>query len=154
MSILRRICFETNLNSLISPYCRIYASVNRVTIGSGYGLALNRRQAIMQTDAVLLSIGPLGTNFTEIQIKIRRFSFTKIHLKMSSAKMAAILSRGRWFKCHVNPLVTSQHWSLFQEMDWYHCALYTCMPCPGPRTVLYMYVRVWTSYICIHWTNQ
>ena len=34
----------------------------------------------------LLSIGPLGTNFSEIVIKIQNFSFTKMHLKISSAK--------------------------------------------------------------------
>ena len=31
-------------------------------------------------------IGPLGTNFSEILIKIETFSFRKIHLKMSSGK--------------------------------------------------------------------
>ena len=34
----------------------------------------------------LLWIGPLGTNFSEILIKIQNVSFTKIHLKLSSAK--------------------------------------------------------------------
>ena len=38
---------------------------------------------------------PLETNFNEIWIEILTFSF-KVYLKMSSAKMAAILSRGRW----------------------------------------------------------
>ena len=36
-------------------------------------------------DGILL-IGPLGTNFTEILIKIHEFSFQKMHLKMSSRK--------------------------------------------------------------------
>ena len=55
-------------------------------------------QAITWTNAVLLSIGLLGTNFSEMWIGIMSFSFKKMHLKMLSAKMAAILSRGRWVK--------------------------------------------------------
>ena len=45
------------------------ASVNCVSIGLDNGLAPNRRQAINLTNAALLSIGPLGTNFSEILIK-------------------------------------------------------------------------------------
>ena len=45
-----------------------------------------RHQAITWTNAHLLSIGPLGTNFSEIWINIQNFSFKKIHLKISSAK--------------------------------------------------------------------
>ena len=43
------------------------------------------RQAIICTNAGILLIGPLGTNFSEILIEIQTFSFTKMHLKMSSA---------------------------------------------------------------------
>ena len=35
---------------------------------------------------MLLSIGPLGTNFSEISIKIQKFSCKKLHLKILSAK--------------------------------------------------------------------
>ena len=42
--------------------------------------------AIIWTNAGILLIGPLGTNFNEIVIEIRIFSFQKIHFKMSSAK--------------------------------------------------------------------
>ena len=45
-----------------------------------------RRQAIIWTNAGILLIGPLGTNFSEILIKIYEFSFKKIHLKLSSRK--------------------------------------------------------------------
>ena len=48
--------------------------------------------------AWLLSIRPFGTNFSEILIKIQIFSFKEKQMKMLSAKMAAILSRGRWVK--------------------------------------------------------
>ena len=60
-----------------------------VSIGSGnqvMGLLLVRRQAITWTNADLLSIGPLGTNFSEILIEIQNFSHRKMNLKMSSVK--------------------------------------------------------------------
>ena len=46
--------------------------------------------------ASLSSIGILGANFSESWIGILSFSFKKMHLKMSLARMAAILSRTRW----------------------------------------------------------
>ena len=61
--------------------------VNRLTIiGSDNGLPPDRRQAIIWTNAGILLIGPLGTNFGEILIEILIFSFKKMHLKMSSVK--------------------------------------------------------------------
>ena len=60
--------------------------VDRVSIGSDNGLSPVRRQAIIWTNAVLFSIVPSGTKFSEIRIKIQDFSFMKMHLKISSAK--------------------------------------------------------------------
>ena len=61
--------------------------VSKLTIiGSDDGLSPDRHQAIMLTNAGILLIGPLGTNFSEIFIKIHAFSFKKMHLKMSSGK--------------------------------------------------------------------
>ena len=57
-------------------------------------LSEHRRQAIIWTNAGILLIGPLGTNFSEVRIKIWNFSFMKMHLKMSSARMAAIFPGG------------------------------------------------------------
>ena len=73
---------------LISSWCRINVSLNWVSISSGNGF--------YWTNAALLSIGPLGTNFNEIRMGTQNFSSMKMLLKMSSAKVAAILSRGRW----------------------------------------------------------
>ena len=56
--------------------------VKQTIIGSDNGLSPGRRQAIIWTNAGILLIGPLGTNFSEILIGIQTFSF----LKMSSAK--------------------------------------------------------------------
>ena len=56
-------------------------------IGSGNSLSPGRRQAIIRTNAGILLIRPLGTNFSEILIEILIFSFMKMRLKVSSAKM-------------------------------------------------------------------
>ena len=55
-------------------------------MGSGNGLSPIRRQAIIRTNAAILSIRPQGTHFSEILFKIRKFSFKKMHFKISSAK--------------------------------------------------------------------
>ena len=55
-------------------------------IGSDNGLSPGRRQAIIWTNAGILLIGPLGTNFIEILSEIHTFSFKKMHLKMSPGK--------------------------------------------------------------------
>ena len=59
---------------------------NLTIIGSDNGLSPDRRQAITWTNVVIFLIGSLGTNFSEMSIEIHAFSFTKIHLKMSSGK--------------------------------------------------------------------
>ena len=63
-----------------------YMRHNITIIGSDNGLSPGRRQAIIWTNAVILSIGPLGTNFSEILIKIITFSFKKMRSKVSSGK--------------------------------------------------------------------
>ena len=57
-----------------------------IIIGSYNGLSPGRRQAIICTNSGILLIGTLGTNFSEILIKSRKFSFKKMGLKVSSAK--------------------------------------------------------------------
>ena len=53
-----------------------------IIIGSDNGLSPIRRQAIISTNAGLLLIRPLETNFSEILIEIHTFSFKKIHMEM------------------------------------------------------------------------
>ena len=61
--------------------------VSKLTIiGSDNGLAPVRRQAIIWTNAGILFIGPLGTKLSENLFEILTFSFTKMRLKVSSAK--------------------------------------------------------------------
>ena len=72
------------------------------TIGSDNGLAPHRHQAIIWTNAGILLIGPLRTNFIEIFIEIYIFSFKKMHLKLSSVKR-------RPFCLGLNVLMIRQH---------------------------------------------
>ena len=66
--------------------------VGKLTIiCSDNGLSPERRQAIIWTNAGILLIGPLGTNFSEISIEIQTFSLKKIRLKMSSAKLRNVV---------------------------------------------------------------
>ena len=63
--------------------------ISKLTIiGSDNGLSPGQRQAIVWTNAgiLLISSGPLGTNFSEILIKIHIVSFKKMHLETWSAK--------------------------------------------------------------------
>ena len=69
-------------------------------IVSGNGLSPFRSQAITWTNAGLMSVGFLGTSFSEIWIGILSFPYKKMHLKMSSAKMASVLSNWDGLKLH------------------------------------------------------
>ena len=83
-------CSWTNGDSvywLIEAERRIYASANIAIFGLDKGLAPDRRQAIIWTDAGILLIRTLQTKCSEILMEILIFSFKKMHLKMSSADM-------------------------------------------------------------------
>ena len=61
--------------------------VRKLTItGQDNSLSPGRRQAIIWTNAGMLLIGPLGTNFNEIFIEIYTFSLKKMHLQLSSGE--------------------------------------------------------------------
>ena len=71
------------------------------------GLSPDRRQTIIWTNAGILLIRAPGTKFSEILSEIHKFSFKKMHLKISSAKR-------RPFCLGLNVLKLSVwiHWSL------------------------------------------
>ena len=75
---------------------------NLTIIGPDNGLSPDRHQAIIWTNAGILSIGPLGTKLSEILIAIHILSFKKMHLKMSSAKR-------RPFCLGLNELTVNRH---------------------------------------------
>ena len=80
----------------------ICVSIKHTNIGWDNGLSPGRCPAIILTNAGILLIGPLGTNFSEMLIEIYTFSFKKMHLKMSS---------GNWwpFCLGLNELMMTQH---------------------------------------------
>ena len=62
--------------------------ISKLTIiGSDNGLSPGRLHVIIWTNAGIFSIWTCGTNFSEILSEILTFSFKKMHLKMSSAKL-------------------------------------------------------------------
>ena len=76
----------------LSYFLTHWGRVTHICVGkltiivSDNGLSPGRRQVIIWTNAGILLIEPLGTNFSEISIGIQIFSFTKMPLKMPSAK--------------------------------------------------------------------
>ena len=61
----------------------MHICISKLTIiGWDNGLLPGQCQAIVWTNAGILLIRPLGTNLSEILIKIDIFSFMKMYLKM------------------------------------------------------------------------
>ena len=77
-----------HLARLMTHWGRVtHICVSNITIiSSDNGLSPGRRQALIWTNAEILLIGPLETNFSEILIGIQTFSFKKMYLNISSAK--------------------------------------------------------------------
>ena len=80
--------FTISINYMLTHWGRVtHICVGKLTnIGSDNGLSPERRQAFIWTNAGILLIGPLGTNFSEFLIIIHTFSFNKMQLKILSAK--------------------------------------------------------------------
>ena len=90
-------CYEN-----LVPHICVSESGNK---GSDIGLLPVRHQAIISTNAELLSIRPLETNFIESLIKIQNFSFMKLHLKILSVKCRLFSPGGD----ELNSLVQNQN---------------------------------------------
>ena len=101
--------------------------VSKLTIiDSDNGLSPDRRQAIIWTNAVILLIGHLGTNFSEILIEILTFSFKKMRFKVSSAKRQPF--------CLGLNVLKMPHRSSIWDMDVFsklslNYSIYLMMPC-------------------------
>ena len=96
--VMRGNHFST-LNRILNSLTQIRVS-KLILNGSDNGLSPGRYQAITWSNAGILLMGPLGTNFNGFLIVIQKFSFKKIHLKKTAAKMAAILSWPQCVKSH------------------------------------------------------
>ena len=87
MALFTDIYGSLSLNELTHWGWVTHICVSDLTIiSSDNGLSPGRCQAIIRTNAGILLIRPLGTNFSEILIEILIFSFKKMRLKVSSAK--------------------------------------------------------------------
>ena len=82
--------------------------MNRASIGSDNGLSPDRRQAIIWPNAGILLLLTMGINFSEILVEINTFSFTKMHLKISSVKWPL-------FRLGLNVLRTTRCWAIFSS---------------------------------------
>ena len=80
--LLDRNCVSVVISSTHWGWVMHICISNQNIIGSDNGLLPGQRQTIIWTNAGILWIGSLGTNFNEIHT----FIFTKIHFKMSCGK--------------------------------------------------------------------
>ena len=96
-----------------------HTCVSKLTfIGSGNEVSPGRCQAIIWTDAGILLIWPLGTNFSEMLIEIHKFSFKKMHVKMSY---------GKWHPLYLdlNMLICIHHCTvLMDKYNWQGQSVY------------------------------
>ena len=136
---------------------------NLTIIDSDNGLSPGRHQAIIWTNAGILLIGPLGTNFNENLIGIQTFSFKKMHLKMSSAKW-------RPFCLELNVLRAYQRWQVFAGDNpykmqfnksnpryqwphhWYHFDIHLTHFCETHIKHWCCMVKWWTQENVMLWT--
>ena len=86
-------------------------------IGSDNVLSPGRHQAIIRTNAGILLIGPLGTNFSEMLIKTLTFSLKKTRLKVSSAKWRPFCLGLNVLKYLFLHSYWNFHWNLFQMVQ-------------------------------------
>ena len=113
----------------------MHTCVSELTIsGSDNGLAPGRGQAIIWTNAGIFLIRTLGMNLSEMLIKIHTFLFTKMHLKISSAKwrpfcLGLNVLKAEWLHVSVyrgtfycfntvyqkEPFSVSSHWGLVKQ---------------------------------------
>ena len=87
-----QIFFTWNVKSFFFQILTHWGRVTHICVGKltiiGWdnGLSPSRRQAIIWTNAGILLIQTVGTNFSEILSKTQMFSFKKMHLNMLSVK--------------------------------------------------------------------
>ena len=88
-------------SSLLTHWGRVtlMCMVKLTIIGSDNSLLPDQCHAIIWTNAGILLIWPVGTNFSEILLEIHTFSSKKMHLKMASGKW-------RSFYLNLNVLAT------------------------------------------------
>ena len=95
--------------------------VSKLTIiCSDNGLVPGQCQAIIWTNALILLIWSLGTNFSEILIKIFAFSFKKKHLQISSGIWWPFcLALNVLIEFTAKLMLMKQSYTSFELTDWF-----------------------------------
>ena len=93
-----------------------------IVIGSDNGWSPGRYQAIIWTNAGIMSIGPLGINFSESDLtEIDTFPFKKIHLKLSSENGVYFVSALSRTKCfNMIAIFFFKYWHSWVYIISYH----------------------------------
>ena len=125
--IFKRVFMNEMLESRFNFHWNLFLRVQLTIIsnGSDNGLSPIRRQIIIQTNAGLLSIVPLGTNFIEILIKIQSFVFPKMHLNILSAKWRPFCPGGRWV--YVTTTCAGSQWDEGNALEGIVCEVFIMM---------------------------
>ena len=116
-------------------------------IVSDNGLSPGRRQAIIRTNARILLIRPLGTNFNEMLIEIVTFSFMKNAFESDICEKAFILSRPQCVKNWYKTAKRLCYWVNYcRETNWSHMR-----PCVWDRIniVQYLFLAIVAKYFHI-----
>ena len=136
--------FAYKLSIFLTHWGRVtHIWVSRLTIiSSDNALSPGRHQAIIWTNAGILLIGPLGTNFSENSIEILTFSFTKNAIESVVCEMAAILSWPQW----VNLVQCQPH-------KWRKCTVAKSSSCQAKWCLMYSLCQCQSFYGCCltHW---
>ena len=140
MPLVQRRFYKIAFQDGLTHWGRVtHICVSELTrIGSYDGLSPGRRQAIIWINAGILSIGPLGTNFSEILFEMLAFSFDKMRLKMSSVKWQPfclglnVLRMSNYIPQKFTDVITYPWWR--HQMETFSALLAFCAensPVPG-----------------------
>ena len=120
---------------------------NLTITGSDNGLSPGRRQAIIWTNAGILSIEPLGTDFTEIFFQISYIFIQEDVFEQYVCKMAAILSRPQWVNVTLRNVGFSSDYivSVLRKMTMLYrgsiVSAYWCYAC-----LTYLFTSIFRKY--------
>ena len=128
-----------------------------IIIGSDNGLSPDRRQAIIWTNARLLSIGPLRTYFNENLIKIQQFSLKKMPVKTSSAKyrpscLSLNVLKWRSLQHYTNVESVSMWWH-HNALSWSYSTSNGTFPFPFPFAVVWYWSVLQARLPKFQWNN-
>ena len=121
--------------------------VELAIIGPDNSLSPGQCQAIIWTNAGILLIGPLETNFIEISIGIQTFSFKKMHLKLSSAKWRPFcLSLNVFTDTYYHSIVTDGNNETFMYCSGLSIILFVCF-------ITHSYKQMFCHWIVAIWNH-